>query len=196
MESDIFSPTRQNWAGGVFRGGTQTGVRRREGVCGTSLLQVWGKGVRHLHAGEPYSGGGALPTHRGAWCRRRLLISRMTNLPTVEILHSFCCCWPFWSSYRIPLPTTQLGGRELHLEVGKKTDRAKRQKWDKITSQFRDHLHPTCLYLFLYPHYYSHVTKKGVSLLFPFFLVVSFSLSSWISPKNPGRLWDVTDSLG
>lgn len=39
-------------------------------------------------------------------------------------------------------------GWELHLEVEKKTDRAKRQKWNKITSQYRDHLHPTCLYLF------------------------------------------------
>lgn len=76
------------------------------------LWNIFASGVRQR---------GTTPTRRLAVQRRRSSASPqrrlmqeeawMTNLPTVQILHSFCCCWPFWSSYRIRLPTLQPGTR-------------------------------------------------------------------------------------
>lgn len=80
-------------------------------LCGTSLRRAKGY--------DPYASAShtvvvelCQTASRGAWCRRRLLISKMTNLPRVEILHSFCCCWPFQSSHRICQRCSWGGGGE------------------------------------------------------------------------------------
>lgn len=145
------------------------------------------------------------PASRGAWCRRRLLLfffclfSFFFKSVKGQIFPRLKFCIVFVAVGHFGPPTESAngaaGGPELHLEFGKKRqDLAKRQnnfKSDqkaKITSQCCDRRNRSiCLYHLFYtpaPLYYSHVTKKRSFSPFLFFLLVSFSLVSWISPQT------------
>lgn len=132
-------------------------MRQHDDVCGTSLRQVWGKGVRHLHTYQPDSGGGALPARpqRRLMQKEAFLISKMTNLQL-----KFCIVFVLVGHFGPP--TESLGqqcsrGRELHLEVEKKTDRAKRQdskKWDQMKRSRLNTVITVILHVFIYIYFF------------------------------------------